>query len=83
MQIHDDLYPLDEIRRFCRAQPYEPFVIKVAGGREVHVQSPEYIAFHDLNVRVAVHQADERLDLIGRDQIKAVRLEVDDVEEAA
>jgi hypothetical protein len=52
---------IDEIREARNRQPFQPFSLRLADGREIPVQHPEFIAVS--RRRVAVFDAEERLSI--------------------
>lgn len=44
----------EEVRRFQRAQPFQPFDIDLADGRLVHVPHPDFVYVPPINQRTVV-----------------------------
>jgi len=55
---------LDRIREAYFAQPFAPFVLHLADGREIPVQSPEFMARAPTGRTIAVFQPDDRMHVV-------------------
>ncbi len=53
-----------QIRNFYNAQPFQPFVIHLADGREISVRSREYMASAPSGRTVIVYQPDDTWNVI-------------------
>jgi hypothetical protein len=63
-----------ELRNLCTAQPFRPFVIHLADGRQVPVQHPEVVSSTAGGQSITVHQPDDTMDIV--DLITVTDLEV-------
>jgi hypothetical protein len=63
-----------ELRNLCAAQPFRPFVIHLADGRQVPVQHPEVLSAAPGGQAITVHQPDDTMDIV--DLISVTDLEV-------
>jgi hypothetical protein len=55
---------IDKIRKFYDAQPFQPFVIHMADGRQVPVHHPDFMAAAPSGRTVTVYQPDDTLNVI-------------------
>jgi hypothetical protein len=55
---------LERIPSLYRAQPFQPFMLHLADGRDVKVKSPEFMSFSPSGRTIAVHEADESLRIV-------------------
>ena len=55
---------IDQIREFYNAQPFRPFVIHLADGREIPVHHREYIMAAPSGRTLNVYQPDDTLNVI-------------------
>lgn len=55
---------IQQLRTFYDSQPFQPFVIHLADGREIPVRSREYIASAPSGRTVIVYQADDSWNVI-------------------
>jgi hypothetical protein len=55
---------IDKIRAFYDAQPFQPFVIHMADGRQVPVHHPDFMAAAPSGRTVTVYQPDDTLNVI-------------------
>lgn len=55
---------IEQLRNFYEAQPFQPFVIHLADGREITVRSREYMATAPGGRTVIVYQPDDRWNVI-------------------
>lgn len=55
---------IERLRNFYEAQPFQPFVIHLADGREIPVGSPEYMASAPSGRTVIVYQPDDRWNVV-------------------
>jgi len=65
---------IDEPRRIHRAQPFEPFVIRVADGREYLVKHPELMLISPSGRKVVVFTPDDVLDIVDAMMITSIHL---------
>jgi len=65
---------LEELRRVSNAQPFRPFVIHLADGREVPVLHPELVVAVPSGETILVHQADDTIDIIDLPQVTRLEL---------
>ena len=54
----------DRLLDLWRAQPFRPFVIHLADGREVEVAHPEFMTRSPSGRTIVVYQPDESLNII-------------------
>jgi hypothetical protein len=55
---------IEEIRNYLRAEPFRPFLVRVADGREYRVDHPEFMAISPSGRSVAVYGHDDLADII-------------------
>ena len=55
---------INEIRRFFNVQPFQPFTIFLADGRQFPVVSREFVALSPLGRTMVVYQSDGMFDVI-------------------
>lgn len=55
---------IEEVRRFFNAQPFQPFTIYLADGRQFPVVSREFMAMSPLGRTVVVYQSNGMFDVI-------------------
>lgn len=55
---------IEQLRNFYEAQPFQPFVIHLADGREIPVRSREYMASAPSGRTVIVYQPDDRWNVV-------------------
>jgi hypothetical protein len=55
---------IDHVRKFFEAQPFTPFTLHLADGRQFPVISREFMALSPLGRTVAVYQPDGMIDII-------------------
>lgn len=55
---------VDRVRELYRAQPFQPFTVHLADGREVKVKSPEFMSFSPSGRMIAVHEPDDSLRIV-------------------
>lgn len=55
---------LEDYRRAVRAEPFRPFVLHLADGREIEVRHPEMTAFAPAGRVITVFQPDGRWNLV-------------------
>ena len=65
---------IDELRRIHRAQPFEPFTIRVADGREYLVKHPELLAISPTGRTVALYTPDDLFDILDTMMIASVHI---------
>lgn len=56
---------IEQIRKSYDAQPFQPFVIHLADGREIPVSSREFMMTAPNGRTIAVYQADSTANFIG------------------
>jgi hypothetical protein len=56
--------PLERLRELYRAQPFQPFTVHLADGREIKVKSPEFMSFSPSGRTIAVHEPDDSLRIV-------------------
>jgi len=54
---------IEQMRAACQAQPFKPFVIHLADGRQLPVQSREYLASSPSGRTFVVWQPDENFHI--------------------
>jgi len=55
---------IEKVRDFYNAQPFQPFVMHLADGRQIPVQHPEFIATAPSGRTVSVYQPDDTLNVV-------------------
>ena len=55
---------IEQVRNFYNAQPFQPFVVHLADGREIPVHSREFIMTAPTGRTIAVYQPDETMNVI-------------------
>jgi len=55
---------IEKVRDFYNAQPFHPFVMHLADGRQIPVQHPEFIATAPSGRTVTVYQPDDTLNVV-------------------
>jgi hypothetical protein len=55
---------IEQIRRLYEAQPFQPFVIHLADGREIPVPSREFMAAAPNGRTVVVYQSDSTANIV-------------------
>ena len=55
---------IEQIRNFYEAQPFQPFVIHLADGREIPVRSREFMASAPSGRMVIIYQPDDSWNVI-------------------
>jgi hypothetical protein len=55
---------IEKVRAFYEATPFQPFVIHLADGRALKVQSPEFLATAPSGRTITVYQPDDSLNVI-------------------
>ena len=55
---------VDELRKALRAEPFKPFLVRVADGREYDVRHPEFMMIAPSGKTVAVYGPDDLADFI-------------------
>lgn len=55
---------IEKVRDFYNAQPFQPFVMHLADGRQIPVQHPEFIATAPSGRTVTVYQPDDTLNVV-------------------
>ena len=55
---------IESLERLYRAQPFRPFTVHLADGREVAVEHPEFLARTPAGRTIIVTQADESFEVI-------------------
>ena len=55
---------LEKLREFCLAEPFRPFVLHLADGRNIPVSHREFIAAAPSGRTLAVYQPDDTFNLI-------------------
>jgi hypothetical protein len=55
---------VEQVRRFVEAQPFRPFVIHLADGRQVPVKHREFIMSSPSGRTLSVYQPDDTLNVI-------------------
>lgn len=54
----------DQLRNVWKAEPFRPFIIHLAEGRQVEVRHPEFLSRSQSGRSIIVHQADESFNII-------------------
>jgi hypothetical protein len=55
---------IEPVRRLHRAQPFEPFSLRLADGRELAVDHPEFLAMSPVGRTISVAQPDGSFDIV-------------------
>ena len=55
---------VEELRKACKAQPFRPFTMFIADGRQVFAHNPEYVIVPPVGRTTFVYQKDGTLDII-------------------
>lgn len=55
---------IEQVRNFYNVQPFQPFVIHLADGRQVSVHSREFMMTAPTGRTIAVYQPDETMNVI-------------------
>lgn len=55
---------IEQIRNFYNAQPFQPFVIHLADGREIPVRSREFMSAAPSGRTIIVHQPDDSWNVV-------------------
>lgn len=55
---------IEQIRSFYNAQPFQPFVIHLADGREIFVRSREFMASAPSGRTVIIYQPDDSWNVV-------------------
>lgn len=54
----------DQLRNVWKAQPFKPFVLHLADGREIPVRHPDFLSRSVSGRTIIVHQPDESFNVI-------------------
>lgn len=55
---------IDQLRNFYEAQPFQPFIMHLADGREIMVRSREFMASAPSGRTVIVYQPDDSWNVV-------------------
>ncbi|HEX7378733.1 MAG TPA: hypothetical protein VF278_16550 [Pirellulales bacterium] len=55
---------IEQVRNFYNAQPFQPFIIHLADGRQIPVLSREFMMTAPTGRTIAVYQPDESMNVI-------------------
>jgi hypothetical protein len=55
---------IERVRDFYNAQPFRPFVIHLADGRDIAVQHPDFVAAAPSGRTIVVYQPDDSMNVI-------------------
>ena len=55
---------IEQIRKAYRAQPFVPFVLRLANGREIPVREREYMLFPPRSPMIAVYDTDDACSIV-------------------
>jgi hypothetical protein len=55
---------LEELRNFSKAQPFRPFVLHLADGKQVVVRHPEFLAIEPSGKAIKVYQPDDTVSVV-------------------
>jgi hypothetical protein len=55
---------IDRVREFYNAQPFRPFVIHLADGRDIAVHHPDFLAAAPSGRTIVVYQPDDTMNVI-------------------
>ena len=65
---------VDEIRGYHRAEPFKPFTIRVADGREYRVPHPEFLMFLPSGRSIVVASTDDHVEIIDTLMVTSIHL---------
>lgn len=65
---------IDELKKAHRSQPFEPFTIRVADGREYDVVHPEFLAFSATGRTIVVMTPDDLFEIIDTMMITSIHM---------
>ncbi len=54
----------DQLRNVWKAEPFRPFIIRLADGRQVQVRHPEFLSRSPSGRSIIVYQSDESFNVI-------------------
>jgi hypothetical protein len=54
----------DQLRNVWKAEPFRPFIIHLADGRQVQVRHPEFLSRSPRGRSIIVYQSDESFNVI-------------------
>ena len=63
-----------QIKQVFHAEPFQPFVFRLADGREVPVKSREFMAFSPRGRTIAVFQPDDSLNILDLHQVTDIEV---------
>ena len=66
---------VDQLRQVLRAEPFKPFSLCVADGRQIRVEHPEFLALFPTGRSVIVTQPDESYDVLDLLLVTGVHVE--------
>ena len=55
---------IERLRELYSSQPFRPFVMHLADGRQLLVAHPEFLSFSPSGRTVVVHQPDDSLNIV-------------------
>jgi hypothetical protein len=55
---------LERLRDLYQAKPFHPFVVHLADGRNLAVNSPEFMSFSPTGRTIVVHEPDDSMRII-------------------
>lgn len=65
----------DQLRQVLRAEPFKPFSLCVAHGRQIRAEHPEFLALFPTGRSVIVTQPDESYDVLDLLLVTGVHVE--------
>ena len=66
---------VDQLRQVLRADPFKPFSLCVADGRQIRVEHPEFLALFPTGRGVIVTQPDDSYDVLDLLLVTGVHVE--------
>jgi len=66
---------VEQIRQVIRAEPFKPFSLCVADGRQIRVEHPEFLALFPTGRAVVVTQPEDSYDILDLLLVTGVRVE--------
>jgi hypothetical protein len=64
MRRGKSILTIEQLRTLYRSQPFQPFTIHLADGREIAVNHPEYLSFSPSGRTIVVHQLDDSFTIV-------------------
>lgn len=64
----------DELKRIHQLRPFQPFTLRVADGREYHVDHPEFLAFSVTGRTMVVSTPDDFYEIIDTMMVTSIHV---------